>query len=116
MRVGIAVVPGCFDSGITAMLDVLRTAEGLKGFVDPSIDPIGATVLASGDRVATAAGLELVTQPLEGAAAPDFDVLCVPGIGVATPPELETAVASKPVRELRGWLRANAPDVPRVTG
>jgi transcriptional regulator GlxA family with amidase domain len=106
MRVGIVVPPGCFDSGLVSMLDVLRTAEGLRGFVDTSIDPIEVSLIAREERVSTAAGLSVsshrsVFDPdcLEG-----VGVLAVPGIGVATAPELETALARPDIREIRAWL------------
>jgi transcriptional regulator GlxA family with amidase domain len=106
MRVGIAVVPGCFDSGLTVLLDVLRTAEGLRALVDPAIEPIGVAVIGGADHIATATGLTLAVDRHVGddAALEDLDVLAIPGIGVASAPSLEVALAGRPVRELRSWL------------
>jgi transcriptional regulator GlxA family with amidase domain len=112
MRVGLVMVGGCFDSGLTAMLDVFRTAHGLRAMVDPSLDPIETVVFAGAATVETGAGLTLKRDRRVGddAALDDVDVLVVPGIGTATPPALETALASTEVRRVRAWLARRDPD------
>jgi transcriptional regulator GlxA family with amidase domain len=106
MRVGLAVVPGCFDSGLTALLDVFRTADRLRAIVDPSIDPIEVRMVGSAKTVATAAGLTLAMDFVVGDedALAGLDVFVVPGLGVATPASLSEALASTPVRRLRRRL------------
>jgi transcriptional regulator GlxA family with amidase domain len=106
MLVGLAAVPGCFDSGLTALIDVFRTAEQVRPTVAPSIPPIEVRTVGSATRVTTGAGLTLAADYVVGddAALADLDLLVVPGLGVATPAALASALASAHVRRLRSWL------------
>jgi transcriptional regulator GlxA family with amidase domain len=106
MRVGLIAVPGCFDSGLTALLDVFRTAERVRTMVDRAIDPIEVRTIGSAPKVTTAGGLTLAMDHVVGDdnALAELDVLIVPGIGVTTRPQLAEALASKNVRRLRSWL------------
>ena len=107
MRIGLAVVPGCFDSGLTALLDVFSTAERVRATVDRGIDPLEVRVIGGEPRVRTAGGLT-ITPDLHFAddtELADLDVLVVPGLGVATPAAIAESLASTPVRTLRSSLR-----------
>ena len=99
-------VPGGFDSGLSALPDVLRTADGLRGMVNASIEPIEHRLIGASSRITTAAGMSLAMD--RQASEPDsleaLDVLVVPGIGVATPVSLAEALASPDIRHLRRWL------------
>jgi transcriptional regulator GlxA family with amidase domain len=113
MRVGLIAVPGCFDSGLTALLDVFRTAERVRTRVDSSIDPIEVRTLGSAAKVTTAGGLTLAMDHEVGDddALTELDVLIVPGIGVTSRPALAEALASAPVRRLRNWLAPTGGDL-----
>ncbi|MBS1870573.1 MAG: DJ-1/PfpI family protein [Actinobacteria bacterium] len=107
MHVGVAVLPGCFDSGLVALLDVLRTAEALRSGVDRSIEPIAVRLVGAGSgRVATAGGLTLTPERTVGDAdaLDGLALLVVPGLGATTPTALSEALSSTPVRRLRRRL------------
>jgi transcriptional regulator GlxA family with amidase domain len=113
MRVGLTAVPGCFDSGLAALLDVLRTAERVRAMIDPSIDPVEVRTIGSATKVTTAGGLTLAMDHVVGddTALAELDVLIVPGIGVTTPVSLAQALASTHIRRLRSWLAPTGDDL-----
>jgi transcriptional regulator GlxA family with amidase domain len=115
MRVALTAVPGCFDSGLTTLLDVFRTAEQLRPTVDPAIDPIEVRMVGSAAKVTTGGGLTLAMDHVVGDddVLADADVFVVPGLGMATPASLSEALASSHVRRLRNWL-AQADDRPAL--
>src|SRR4051794_3956096 len=106
MRVGIVAVPGSFDSGITALLDIFRTAERVRPSVDRSIAPVEVVTIGSAREVGTVGGLRLAMDHIVGddAALAALDVLVVPGIGVTTRTALAEALGTRDVRRLRAWL------------
>jgi transcriptional regulator GlxA family with amidase domain len=106
MRIGIAAVPGCFDSGLATLLDVFRTADRVRTMVDRSIDPIEVRMVGSATKVTTGAGLTLAMDHVVGDddALAGLDVFVVPGLGLATPASLTDALASAHVRRLRSSL------------
>jgi transcriptional regulator GlxA family with amidase domain len=106
MIVGLAAVPGCFDSGLATLLDVFGTAERVRPRVDRSIDPIEVRVVGTAARIHTAAGLTLDLDHVVGDvdALAGLDVFVVPGLGMPTPATLAEALASTHVRRLRARL------------
>jgi transcriptional regulator GlxA family with amidase domain len=106
MRAGLLAMPGCFDSGLAVLLDVLRTGERLRPTVDRAIEPIEVRTIGTARTVPTGGGLELIADRVVGddEALAGLDVLVVPGLGVATPEALAETLASAPVRRLQHWL------------
>src|SRR4051812_17046897 len=113
MRIGLIAVPGGFDSGLTALLDVFRTAERVRAMVDRTIAPFELRTIGPAPSVATAGGLTLAVDHVIGDddALADLDVLMVPGIGVTPPASLAQALASPQVRRLRGWLASSGDEL-----
>ena len=57
MHVGLLASDGCFSSGLTALIDILTTAQAQRPAVNPSIPPIRINVTGTGRHVTTRAGL-----------------------------------------------------------
>lgn len=53
MHVGLLASDGCFSSGLTALIDILTTAQAQRPGVDPSIPPIRVDVTGTGRTVTT---------------------------------------------------------------
>ncbi|MEU6084149.1 helix-turn-helix domain-containing protein [Streptomyces sp. NPDC047108] len=109
MKVGVIALPGCWDSGLTTVLDVLRTADAARRQVDRDIPDVSVvTVTADGAPVPTAGGLLVPSDVVLGDAAyeSELDVLVIPAMAANTPTGIVTALAREEVQGLRGALRA----------
>src|ERR1700753_987874 len=116
MRVGIVVVPGCFDSGVTVLLDALRTAKGLRPQLDQAIAPITTSLIGAGPSAATAAGLTIACERRVGEAGllEELDVLVIPGLGTGTVHALRDARPGRAARVPRWWLPGDTPNSLRL--
>jgi transcriptional regulator GlxA family with amidase domain len=111
MHVGLLASDGCFSSGLTALIDVLSTAEAQRHSVDPSIPPIRIDVAGTGRKVTTGAGLAVpVTMHLRE--LPAVDVVAVAALGTMTAEDTLTALAA---RGSRAIIRVLADLDPGVT-
>lgn len=110
MRVAIVPVTGCFTSGLSTLLDVLQTAEGLRRSLDAQIPSIEVEVFGVSDTVVTRNGLTLaVNRRIDRDGCGDADVLVVPSLGAgASADALEAALARDDIRLLTGVLREGA--------
>ncbi|MFE7776254.1 GlxA family transcriptional regulator [Streptomyces sp. NPDC057445] len=108
MRIGVVVLSGCWDSGLTTVLDVLRTAHAARQRVDGNIPAVEAvTVAPAREPVVTAGGLLVpVDRTLDDCVATgDVDLLFVPALAAQSPATLVDALMREETRAVRTALR-----------
>lgn len=88
MRVAILAVDGMFDSGLSAIMDILGTANALSGQADLPEPPFGVFTIGRGSRVRTANGLELATVPWARARQDPPGLAVMPALGLRPPAEI----------------------------
>ncbi|KJK55816.1 GlxA family transcriptional regulator [Saccharothrix sp. ST-888] len=101
MEIAILVVDGVFDSGLAAVLDVLRTADELRDEI-PNPPYWRARTVGIDGPVTTAAGHQVPVLPADEA-IDRADLVVLPGLSGRTPQALVSHVASaecEPVRRL----------------
>jgi transcriptional regulator GlxA family with amidase domain len=99
MHVGLLASDGCFSSGLTALIDVLSTAQAQRPAVDLAIPPIRIDVTGIGRKVTTGAGLTVpVTMHLRE--LPAVDVVVVPALGTMTAEDTLSALAARGSRAI----------------
>ena len=115
MRVVIAPVNGCFTSGLTTLLDVLQTAEGLRRSLNVDIPCIDVEIGGCSDTVVTRSGLTApVTRRLDRDGFADIDVLVVPSLGAGASAEaLEGALGREDINRFTDVLQQGSP-LPQV--
>ncbi|MFG2193701.1 GlxA family transcriptional regulator [Streptomyces sp. NPDC048639] len=109
MNVGVIALPGCWDSGLTTVLDVLRTADAARRHVDRDIPGVAVrTVTGDGGPVPTAGGLLVPSDAALGdeERLAELDVLVIPAMAANSPTGIVDALAREEVQRLRGTLRA----------
>lgn len=87
MRIAILAVDSMFDSGLAVTLDVLATANALRGEAAATTPPFEVTVTAIRNEVRTGHALHLATTPLAELPAPP-DLLVMPAVGLRAPAEV----------------------------
>ena len=103
MRISVLALDGVFDTGLTAVLDALTTANKLAaatGLATPGFD---ITVVGMRRRVRTALGLQVPVRGVTEAPAPEWVV--VPALGSITVEELVPALGRRDVVDALGALR-----------
>jgi len=109
MRVDILTLDGVFDLGLSAVLDVLRTANELIEMSDLTVARFEPRIVAVRKTVKTSQGLSVPVRPAS-ARAPD--VVFVPALGFKMPGPLEAALSRPDVQDaanvLRRWSQQDA--------
>ena len=104
MRVAVLAVDGMFDSGLSAVLDVLGAASALREDTPGAPPPFDVTIVGLTPTVRTGHGLELrTTRPGDLDAQPDLVIS--PAVGLRSPGEVVDTVRAHPAL---GWLCALA--------
>lgn len=104
MRFGLIALDGCFGSAVASVIDIVRVADGVRGDVDPHIDPIELAIVGPKRRVTTTTSMTLsVEHPLSECG--DFDVVVVPALGTLTAAATNDALQSRDARSVIESLR-----------
>ncbi|MGH3204573.1 MAG: GlxA family transcriptional regulator [Streptosporangiaceae bacterium] len=97
MRISVLAVPDLFDSGLSAVLDVLATANALREEVAASVLPFEVIVAGTEASVRTAHGLRLATTPLaELDTVPDLLVMPAVACSFKAPRQVVDIVRNHP--------------------
>jgi len=98
MMITVLAVPDLFDSGLSAVLDVLATANALREDVATSVPPFDVTVAGTEASVRTGHGLRLATEPLTDlGTVPDLVVMPAVGCGLKSSRQVVDIVRNHPV-------------------
>ena len=98
MQIAILAVDSMFDSGLAVTLDVLATANALRGQAAATTPPFEVTVTGIRNEVRTGHALHLATTPLAQLPAPP-DLLVMPAVGLRAPAEVIEIVHGHPALE-----------------
>jgi transcriptional regulator GlxA family with amidase domain len=85
--IAVLAVDSCFDSGLSAVVDVLATANALRG--DVPVPPAAFTVTIVGLKKQVRTGNGLIVNPVLARKMAQLpDLLIMPALGVKTPAEI----------------------------
>ncbi|MET8412941.1 helix-turn-helix domain-containing protein [Streptomyces sp. NPDC005195] len=123
MKIGVVALGGCWDSGLTAVLDVLRAADAARVRVDSALPPLESVVVTAAEEpVRTAGGLLVPSGRLIADCVPgvDLDLLLVPALAAQSPSTMVDALMRQDVRavgsQLRRWAAAGGALAAACTG
>ena len=109
MRVDILTLDGVFDLGLSAVLDVLRTANELIEMSGLTVARFEPRIVAVRRTVKTSQGLTVPVRPVSTRAP---DVVFLPALGFKMPGPLEAALTRPDVQDaanvLRRWSQQGA--------
>ncbi|MGQ0631189.1 MAG: GlxA family transcriptional regulator [Sporichthyaceae bacterium] len=99
MRIGLVALDGCLGAAIAALVDIIGTAEAVRGAVDPAIPPIELSIAGNRRRVTTSSGM-VITATRTLRELDDLDVVVSAGIVAFTGPATEAAMDHSDTRAL----------------
>jgi len=108
--VAVLVVDGCFDSGLSAVLDVLATANALRHHVSARPAEFTVTIVGLKKQVRTGNGLTVTAVPVRKMAQLP-DRLVMPALGVKTPQEIVDTVRGHAALDLIKESHANGTEL-----
>src|SRR5260221_8190444 len=112
MQIAVLAVPDLFDSGLSAVLDILATANALRADVATSVLPFDVTVTGTEASVRTGHGLRLNTTPLtELDTVPDLLVMPAVGCDLRSPRQVVDIVRNHPALAHVAALHAAGSDL-----
>ncbi|VVD66286.1 AraC family transcriptional regulator [Pandoraea capi] len=103
MKVCVFALDGMFDTGITAILDTLCTANEIAKLGGADTEPFQVTVIGVKPRVKTALGLTMAVEPAREVDRPDWVV--VPALNAKMANVLVPALARRDVEAAKSHLR-----------
>jgi transcriptional regulator GlxA family with amidase domain len=112
MRLDIVALDEVFDLGLSAVLDVFRTANELIEVAGLDVPRFEPRIVGVRRRVTTAQGL---TVPVQAPTTRTPDCVVVPAIGVKMPAPLEVALTRPDVRDAAQLLQRRARQGAQVT-
>jgi putative intracellular protease/amidase len=108
--VAVLAVDGCFDSGLSAVVDVLATANALRQEVPAPPTPFTVSIVGLKKQVRTGNGLIVHPVPAKKLTQPP-DLLIMPALGVKTPQEIVDTVRGHAALDLIRNSHANGAEL-----
>jgi len=102
MQIDVLALDRVFDLGLSAVLDVFRTANELIEMAPMDVPPFEVTIVGVRKAVKTSQGL---TVPVRNIARRIPECVVVPAIGFKMPRPLERALARPDVADAAAWFR-----------
>lgn len=104
MKISVLALDGCFDTGLSAILDAFTTANELAGLQQPGESPqFDINVIGVRRDVRTGLGMRVPVKPVSAMGNPDWVV--VPAIATKMPEQLLPALERRDVKDALALLR-----------
>ncbi len=104
MKLSVLALDGCFDTGLSAILDAFTTANELAQLQQPGAGPqFDINVIGLRREVRTGLGMRVPAKPVSAMGDPDWVV--VPAIATKMPEQLLPALERRDVRDALALLR-----------